>query len=52
MTTETASETEKIPIARPAALPLVAVVGQPNRRGSPEDDARDAGVELRAADRS
>src|SRR5258705_13280528 len=30
MTTETASETEKIPITRLAALPLVAVVGQPN----------------------
>jgi len=30
MTTETASETEKIPETSPAALPLVAVVGQPN----------------------
>jgi GTP-binding protein len=30
MSTETASEPEKIPITRPAALPLVAVVGQPN----------------------
>ena len=30
MTTETASEPEKIPIMTPAALPLVAVVGQPN----------------------
>ena len=30
MSTETASELEKTPITRPAALPLVAVVGQPN----------------------
>src|SRR6185437_13447393 len=30
MTTETESETEKIPETSPAALPLVAVVGQPN----------------------
>ena len=30
MTTETATETEKIPITSPPALPLVAVVGQPN----------------------
>jgi GTP-binding protein len=30
MTTETQNETEKIPETSPAALPLVAVVGQPN----------------------
>jgi GTP-binding protein len=30
MTTETANETEKIPETSPIALPLVAVVGQPN----------------------
>lgn len=30
MTTETANETERIPATSPVALPLVAVVGQPN----------------------
>ncbi len=30
MTTETAKETENVREAAPAALPLVAVVGQPN----------------------